>query len=190
MNPRTTSPPEPPQRSESRSVAPEGQDERLAYIERLTRDLIEALGEDPTREGLVRTPDRVARAWRDLTAGYGQRVEDVVNGALFAAEGSEMVVVRDIDLASHCEHHMVSFVGRAHVAYLPDRRVVGLSKLARVVDIYARRLQIQEKLTVQVADGAPVAWSDLEAGELAVAQRRQIRGPADDLPCRGHVRRR
>ncbi len=125
---------------------------RETRIAELTAELLECLGEDPAREGLRATPTRVARAWRDLTKGYDQNLEDVVNGALFEAVGSEMVIVRDIEVMSLCEHHLLPFYGRAHIAYLPKERVIGLSKTARVLDMYARRLQVQERLTTQTAD--------------------------------------
>lgn len=121
--------------------------------EEAVRTLLRYAGDDPEREGLLETPSRVVRAFDEFFQGYAQDPEAVLARTFEEVEGyDEMVVVRNIDLFSHCEHHMVSFVGRAHVAYLPDQRVVGLSKLARVVDIFARRLQIQEKLTVQIAD--------------------------------------
>jgi GTP cyclohydrolase I len=118
----------------------------------LIENLLWRLGEDPTRDGLVRTPERVARSLAFLTGGYAQDVHEVLNGAVFEEPYSEMVVVRDIELYSLCEHHMLPFHGRAHVAYVPDGRVVGLSKLPRLVDVFARRLQIQERLTTQIAD--------------------------------------
>jgi len=118
----------------------------------LVTDLIGRLGEDVEREGLVKTPDRVSRSLRFLTSGYAANVEDVINGALFAAEGSEMVIVKGIEFYSMCEHHMLPFFGRAHIGYIPNRSVLGLSKFARVVDVFARRLQLQERLTSQVAD--------------------------------------
>lgn len=128
------------------------EEERLARLRTLSHELLELLGEDPAREGLLKTPDRVARAWIDLTEGYRKTVDDVVGEALFAAEGSEMVIVREVEVMSMCEHHMLPFYGRCHVAYLPDAHVIGLSKIARIVDLYARRLQVQERLTTQVAD--------------------------------------
>ena len=118
----------------------------------LIENLLWRLGEDPTRDGLIRTPERVARSLAFLTGGYAQDVHEVLNGAVFEEPYSEMVVVRDIELYSLCEHHMLPFHGRAHVAYVPDGRVVGLSKLPRLVDVFARRLQIQERLTTQIAD--------------------------------------
>ncbi len=109
------------------------------------------LGEDPTREGLRRTPVRVARAMRWLTRGYELDVERVVGGAVFASESENMVMVRDIDLYSLCEHHMLPFFGKVHVAYIPDKHIVGLSKLPRIVEVFARRLQVQERLTEEIA---------------------------------------
>jgi GTP cyclohydrolase I len=120
--------------------------------EGLIRNLLTSLGEDPTREGLRRTPLRVAKAMDFLTSGYHSTVEEVVKGAIFTEECKEMVVVRGIEFYSLCEHHMLPFFGHAHVAYLPKGKVVGLSKIARVVDVFARRLQVQERLTNQVAD--------------------------------------
>ena len=118
----------------------------------LVRRQLELLGEDPGREGLVRTPARVTTAVRWLARGYEMRVEDVVGDAVFAERHESMVVVRDIELYSMCEHHMLPFFGRAHIAYVPDERIVGLSKLPRIVEVFARRLQVQERLTDQIAD--------------------------------------
>jgi GTP cyclohydrolase I len=115
-------------------------------------EVLRALGEDPEREGLARTPERVETALRYLTSGYSKDVHQVVNGALFDVEYDEMVIVRDIEFFSMCEHHMLPFFGRMHVAYLPGEKVIGLSKIPRIVDIFARRLQIQERLTQQVAE--------------------------------------
>ena len=116
------------------------------------RDLLVGIGENPDRDGLVKTPARVEAALRWLTRGYEQTPADVVGDALFEAEHQSMILVRDIELYSLCEHHMLPFFGRAHVAYIPNGRIVGLSKLARLVDVYARRLQVQERLTDQIAD--------------------------------------
>lgn len=118
----------------------------------LTEAWLSAVGEDPSREGLQRTPERVAKAWSHITGGYGQTLAEVVGEGVFAAEGSEMVVVKDIEFYSMCEHHMLPFYGRAHVAYIPNEQILGLSKFARIIDLYSRRLQVQERITTQVAD--------------------------------------
>jgi GTP cyclohydrolase I len=120
-------------------------------MERLIRDLLKEVGEDPAREGLEKTPARVAKAWRYLTSGYEQDVHDVLNEALFTEEYDEMVVVKDIDFYSLCEHHLLPFFGKCHIAYMPSNKIVGLSKLPRLVEMFARRLQVQERLTTQVA---------------------------------------
>ena len=117
----------------------------------ITQLLIE-LGEDPSREGLVRTPRRVETAFKFLTSGYETDIDETLNGALFSVDYSEMVIVRDIDFYSLCEHHLLPFFGKCHVAYIPNGRVIGLSKLPRLVDIFARRLQLQERLTNQIAE--------------------------------------
>jgi GTP cyclohydrolase IA len=122
-----------------------------AELAGLVRRQLELIGEDPDREGLVRTPERVAKSISWLTRGSSLEAEDVVGNALFAEEHRQMVVVRDIDFYSLCEHHMLPFYGKAHVAYVPNGRIVGLSKLPRIVDVYARRLQVQERLTEQIA---------------------------------------
>ncbi|MHB8508687.1 MAG: GTP cyclohydrolase I FolE [Candidatus Dormibacteria bacterium] len=131
--------------------------DRLANRARLVRELLQGLGEDVEREGLRDTPDRVARALEDLTSGYSEDPEALLRGALFEAEADEMVVVRDLEFYSLCEHHALPFFGSCHIAYLPDRHIVGLSKLARVVDAYSRRLQVQEHLTMQVATAVNAA---------------------------------
>ena len=117
----------------------------------VTRLLLE-LGEDPTREGLARTPKRVEKAMKFLTSGYAADIDEMLNGALFTVDYSEMVIVRDIDFYSLCEHHLLPFFGRCHVAYIPNGRVIGLSKLPRIVDVFARRLQLQERMTNQIAE--------------------------------------
>jgi len=121
-------------------------------MEEQVRLILKALGEDPDREGLVKTPQRVAQALTFLTQGYQQDPAKVINDALFTEEYEEMIVQRDIDFYSLCEHHLLPFFGRAHVAYIPHHKIVGISKLARLVDVYARRLQVQERLTNQVAN--------------------------------------
>jgi GTP cyclohydrolase I len=125
---------------------------KLARMEESFLELLQAIGEDPNREGLLRTPTRAARAFEFLTNGYRQSLDDVVNGAIFESDASEIILVKDIELYSMCEHHLLPFIGRAHVAYIPNGKVIGLSKVARLVDVFARRLQIQENLTVQIAD--------------------------------------
>jgi GTP cyclohydrolase I len=125
---------------------------KLAVMEQSFLDLLEAIGEDPQRQGLQRTPGRAARAFEFLTNGYRQNLDEIVNGAIFESDASEIILVKDIELYSMCEHHLLPFIGRAHVAYIPQGYVIGLSKVARIVDVFARRLQIQEQLTVQIAD--------------------------------------
>jgi GTP cyclohydrolase I len=125
---------------------------KIARMEESFHDLLEAIGEDPQREGLLRTPTRAAKAFEFITNGYRQDLDEIVNGAIFSSDASEIILVKDIELYSMCEHHLIPFIGRAHVAYIPNGKVIGLSKIARIVDVFARRLQIQERLTVQIAD--------------------------------------
>jgi GTP cyclohydrolase I len=118
----------------------------------LVRQMLAALGEDPSREGLVETPRRVDKSLKFLTSGYQADIDEIVNGALFTVDYNEMVMVRDIDMYSLCEHHLLPFFGKCHVAYIPDGKVIGLSKIPRIVDMFARRLQVQERLTTQIAE--------------------------------------
>ena len=128
-------------------------DETSREFESLVRRELELLGEDPVREGLLRTPARVASALKWMTQGYESSAEEVVGSGIFKEEHDNMIMVRDIELYSMCEHHMLPFFGKAHVAYIPNGRIVGLSKIPRIVDVYAQRLQVQERLTEQIAEG-------------------------------------
>jgi GTP cyclohydrolase I len=123
-----------------------------AEVQAAVRQILDAVGEDPEREGLKRTPERIARMYAELLSGYQINPEELLNGALFDVKYDEMVIVRDIEFYSLCEHHMLPFIGRVHVAYLPAGKVIGLSKIPRIVDMYARRLQVQERMTRQIAD--------------------------------------
>ena len=121
-------------------------------VAELIAQLLKELGEDVQREGLDKTPERVEKALRYFTSGYGQDIKEVLNGAMFVEEYDEMVIVKDIDFFSLCEHHLIPFFGRCHVAYMPNRRIVGLSKIPRLVEMFSRRLQVQERLTTQIAN--------------------------------------
>ena len=134
---------------ESAVTAKEEVRRQLAYH---YRSILELLGEDVNREGLLRTPERIAKAMQFLTKGYGQDPEELISSAMFRENYRQMVIVKDIDFYSMCEHHMLPFFGKAHVAYIPNKYITGLSKIARIVDVYARRLQIQERLTLQIKD--------------------------------------
>jgi GTP cyclohydrolase I len=125
---------------------------RQDLMESAVREILREMGEDPSRDGLIRTPARVAKSLRYLTSGYGQDIDKVLNGALFSVAYDEMVIVKDIEVFSMCEHHLLPFFGRCHVAYVPSNKVIGLSKLPRLVDVFARRLQVQERLTTQIAE--------------------------------------
>ena len=152
----------------------EGNDEVIAAT---VRALLDGLGEDPAREGLVKTPERVAKALRFLTSGYDRDVDSVINDALFTVDYSEMVIVKDIDFYSLCEHHLLPFFGRCHVAYVPHGKVIGLSKLPRLVEVFSRRLQVQERLTSQIAETIAAKANPLgvavvvEATHLCMAMR-------------------
>jgi GTP cyclohydrolase I len=139
-------------------------------LEELYRQLIVGIGEDPSREGLVKTPARSANALQYLTRGYQQSVDEVVNNAIFESDNDQMIVVKDIELYSMCEHHLLPFIGKCHVAYIPTGKVIGLSKIARIVDMYAARLQIQENLTKQIADTVMHAIQPAGVGVIIEAQ--------------------
>ncbi|MCX6148976.1 MAG: GTP cyclohydrolase I FolE [Ignavibacteriales bacterium] len=124
----------------------------LDVIEAQVKMLLEEIGEDPQREGLLRTPHRVAKAYEFLTAGYHQDIKKVINGAIFEEKYDEMVIVKDVDFFSMCEHHLLPFFGKVHIAYIPNGKIVGLSKIPRIVDVFARRLQVQERMTQEIAD--------------------------------------
>ncbi len=126
-------------------------------MEQYFSKIIEAIGEDTSREGLIDTPKRAAKAFKYLNNGYEKNLDEVLNGAIFEADTEDMVIVKDIELYSLCEHHLLPFIGKCHIAYLPQGKVLGLSKLARIVDMYARRLQIQEKLTKQIANAVEIS---------------------------------
>jgi GTP cyclohydrolase IA len=139
-------------------------------MEEQFRAILEMIGEDPQRGGLLDTPARAAKAMSFLTRGYGETLEQVVNNALFDSDTSEMILVQDIELYSMCEHHMLPFIGRCHVAYVPTGKVLGLSKVARIVDMYARRLQIQENLTKQIAEAIQEVTEASGVGVIIEAQ--------------------
>ena len=158
-------------------IIPAQEQGRETPIAPLVTEMLHALGEDPDREGLVKTPHRVEKAMRFLTSGYEANLDEIVNGAIFASDYEDIVLVKDIDIFSLCEHHMLPFYGKAHVAYLPSGKVIGLSKLPRIADMFCRRLQIQENLTQQIADtldqllqprGVAVA---IEAAHMCMAMR-------------------
>jgi len=136
-----------------------------ATFEELVAEMIRRLGDDPDREGLKRTPERVAKSMAFLTQGYGMKFEDVINGALFEECHRNMVLVKDIEMYSLCEHHLLPFFGKVHVAYIPNEKIVGLSKIARLVEVYARRLQVQERMTEQIAQAI---WEGVEPEGVGV----------------------
>ena len=142
-------------------------DNRLAE---LYESIIRGVGDDPSREGLQKTPERAAKAMQYLTRGYTQSAEEVVNNAIFESENNQMILVKDIELYSLCEHHLLPFIGKCHVAYIPTGKVIGLSKIARIVDMFARRLQIQENLTKQIADTLMNAIEPAGVGVIIEAQ--------------------
>ena len=142
------------------------------------RDIIVELGEDPEREGLIKTPERVERSLRFLTRGYHQNLDEVVNGALFEAESDDMVIVRNIEFFSMCEHHMLPFFGKCHVGYIPNKKIIGVSKIARIVDMFARRLQVQERLTKDISHALMDILNAVGVGVVMDAQHlcMQMRG--------------
>jgi GTP cyclohydrolase I len=139
-------------------------------IASLMEEVLRQLGEDPAREGLLKTPERVEKALHDLTSGYRQDIGKIVNGALFSVKYDEMVIVKDIEFFSLCEHHLLPFFGKIHVAYLPKAKVVGLSKIPRIVDMYARRLQLQERLTQEIAHSLQQVLEPLGVGVVCEAR--------------------
>ena len=124
----------------------------ITRIEELTKELLIQIGEDPNREGIVRTPKRVAKAWEYLARGYTQDLDSIINDAIFSEDYDEMVTIKDIDFFSLCEHHLLPFFGKAHVAYIPDGKIIGLSKVPRIIEMFSRRLQVQERMTQQIAE--------------------------------------
>jgi GTP cyclohydrolase I len=141
-----------------------------ATLEQIYAEVLARIGEDPTRDGLVATPERVAKSMEFLTNGYTQSVEEVLHDALFDVDYDEMVIVKDIEFYSMCEHHMLPFFGRAHIAYVPNKKVVGLSKIPRIVDVFARRLQVQERMTQQIAEAIEDAIHPQGVGVVLEAQ--------------------
>jgi GTP cyclohydrolase I len=139
-------------------------------MRKIIKDLIIAIGEDPEREGLLKTPQRVEKAYEFLTKGYNEDIHKIVNGALFENINNEMVIVKDIEFYSLCEHHLLPFFGKCHIAYIPDKKIIGLSKLARITDHFARRLQVQERLTTQIAQSIEEILQPIGVGVVMEAQ--------------------
>ena len=148
-------------------------------INNLTKQLLEEIGEDPSREGLLKTPSRVSKAWSFFSRGYNQDLDKIINNAVFNEDATDMVVVRDVEFFSLCEHHLIPFFGRAHVAYLPNGKVIGLSKIPRIIDMFSRRLQVQERLTRQIAETVkeildPIGVSVIMEGQHMCMQMRGV----------------
>ena len=140
-------------------------------MEQAVLQILKAIGEDPNREGLIKTPDRVTRAWQYITSGYQQNIEEVVNNAVFYdEENTNMVIVKDIELYSMCEHHLLPFFGKCHVGYIPNGKIIGLSKIPRIVDMFSRRLQVQERLTTQIAQTLQKILDPVGIGVVIQAQ--------------------
>jgi len=146
------------------------QEDRSRRFQETIQEILSLVGEDPGREGLVKTPERVEKAYRFFTSGYGKSVKDEINGALFSVEYDEMIIVNDIDFYSLCEHHLLPFFGRCHVAYVPNGKVLGLSKIPRLVEIFSRRLQVQERLTTQIAEAIQETVNPLGVGVVMEGQ--------------------
>lgn len=159
-----------PLRNAKRALVSGLPSDRSDPLQQLCTQLLTVLGENPKRSGLEHTPARVAEALKFFTKGYHENVEDVLNGALFPIEYDEMVIVRDIDVYSLCEHHLLPFFGKCHVGYIPDKHVVGLSKMPRIVEVFSRRLQVQERLTVQIAETLKEALNPLGVGVVIEAR--------------------
>jgi GTP cyclohydrolase I len=154
----------------SQSLQHESAALRHATFEDLVREMLTRIGEDPSREGLIDTPQRVVKSMEYLTHGYSQQPADVVNDALFTVDYDEMVIVKDIEMFSMCEHHMLPFFGKVHIAYIPNGKVIGLSKLPRLVEVFARRLQVQERLTTQLAEAIQQIIQPLGVGVVIEAR--------------------
>jgi GTP cyclohydrolase I len=157
-------------KAKSAIVKPLTPERAESSIAGMMEEILRRLGEDPAREGLLKTPERVEKALKYLTSGYQKKVEEVINGALFTVKYDEMVIVKDIEFFSLCEHHLLPFFGKIHVAYLPRHKVVGLSKIPRIVDMYARRLQLQERLTQQIAQSLQDVLDPLGVGVVCEAR--------------------